>query len=75
MGKLKNTDFHICFVDEQGSCRSLIRNWVEIDGYVEIVYQEYKDGKWEDYAVTPAYSKDDIDSLIEALELAKGTFL
>jgi hypothetical protein len=50
--------FMIELIPEQDGERTILRTWVESDGFVEIVYQEYKNGVWRDSIVTPAIEID-----------------
>jgi hypothetical protein len=77
MSKLKDKMFMIEFVEEDLGCRSTLRAWVEIPGYVEIAYQEFDSAarEWVDVRVLPAYNREDLIALRDSLNVVLDTFV
>jgi len=67
----KNKAFMIEVIEESYECRTILRNWVEIDGYTEIVYQEWcmNNGQWIDKITLPAFSKEQLQSLVNSIDI------
>lgn len=74
---LKGKPFMVEVTEEGCECRTILRNWVEVEGYSEVVYQEYNTSthNWEDSEVTPAMSRGDLERLGEAIKVALEHFL
>ena len=50
--------FMIELIPENGDERTVLRNWAELDGYVEVVWQTWESGRWVDTGVSPAIEVD-----------------
>jgi hypothetical protein len=73
---MKNKAFMIEIIEECHECRTILRNWVEIDGYTEIVYQEWctNIGQWEDKDILPAFSKEQLQCLSDSIKIVVDNF-
>ena len=58
-------EFEVSF---DGEYRTIIRSWVEVEGYVEVVQQEWIDSAWVDVNNSSAI---EVNSLINAVDIIK----
>jgi hypothetical protein len=73
----KNKAFMIEVIEESYDYRTIIRNWVEIEGYTEIVYQEWcmSIGQWVDKTTLPAFSKEQLQCFQDSVNVVLENFV
>jgi len=72
----KNKAFMLEVIEESYECRTILRNWVEMDGYTEIVYQEWcmNKGEWIDKNTLSAFSKEQLQCLKDSISIVLENF-
>lgn len=72
MAKLEQEHaFTLEIIPEDKGSRCMIHSWVEMEGYVQITYQEWEEGEWHNISGTPAISTEDFLKAAEVIKFMK----